>query len=424
MEDLSPNEGPMGGRRYTKQELLELSFVPVPANPEAVVALRSMKDKRFEPAKLEELYPQVDKTEDPADEEIDTEDINNEEVKKEDVIKPYANEHACRLKDPDGFEDNSMRSMMRKHKGKEYRVIMGKMKGEDTMTDQAFRYKKDTWTSAEASAHCKSHDGTFEAATETEAEVDVKKDVVEEPPVVVTPIDNPVTPVVPTDDKPVVETPVEEKPIEESPTDKKPDDELSATLNLNKDMVDKAVIPFSDHGMAPESESWDVAGEVANANISDLKQMSTWYNLTDAENKSAYKLQHHKQAGYEAVWRGIAASMAILLGAKGGIDIPEGDRKGVYNHLKKHYAQFNKDIPDYKMVEDQVLSKLGEEVQALTLDREDKHVVRLVKKVIKVQKEQKREAGYTSGQIEKALELLNIALSLYSKDSKDGGETK
>jgi hypothetical protein len=38
------------------------------------------------------------------------------------------------------------------------------------MTEQAFRYAKDSWTAAEAKAHCKDHEGsTFEPASDDEA---------------------------------------------------------------------------------------------------------------------------------------------------------------------------------------------------------------------------------------------------------------
>lgn len=79
-------------------------------------------------------------------------------------LKPLPNEHACRLRDPDDFKKDSFRRMTRKHEDKEYSVIMGRLKGEDTMTDQAFRYDKEVWEEDEAKTHCKDHDGTFEAA--------------------------------------------------------------------------------------------------------------------------------------------------------------------------------------------------------------------------------------------------------------------
>lgn len=83
--------------------------------------------------------------------------------------KPYPNEHACRLRQPGDFQEGSFRRTTRKHEGKEYSVIMGKLTGEDTMTEQAYRYPKDTWEAGEASTHCKAHDGSFEAASEGDA---------------------------------------------------------------------------------------------------------------------------------------------------------------------------------------------------------------------------------------------------------------
>jgi HK97 family phage prohead protease len=83
---------------------------------------------------------------------------------------PYPNEHACRLRDPDDFQDDSFRRVKRKHEGKEYSVIMGRLKDEDTMTEQAYRYQKDTWTADEARAHCQDHDGSFEAAQEEKSQ--------------------------------------------------------------------------------------------------------------------------------------------------------------------------------------------------------------------------------------------------------------
>ena len=80
--------------------------------------------------------------------------------------KPYPNEHACRLRDPGDFQEDSFRRVSREHEGKKYSVIMGRLEGETTMTEQACRYPKDTWDAGEAGSHCKAHDGTFEAASE------------------------------------------------------------------------------------------------------------------------------------------------------------------------------------------------------------------------------------------------------------------
>lgn len=132
--------------RFLKQDLLELSGCPVPANPNALAE-----------AKAKSIV---------TDSEINQ--ILRAEGEPEDAlrVKPYPNEHACRLRNPDDFEDGSFKRTKRRHEEKEYSVIMGKLKGEDAMTEQAYRYGKEVWTEAEAGNHCKEHDGTFEPAEE------------------------------------------------------------------------------------------------------------------------------------------------------------------------------------------------------------------------------------------------------------------
>ena len=84
---------------------------------------------------------------------------------------PYPHEHACRVRDPDGFEPGTFRSTDRIHDGKRYRVILGKLRGksghDDPMVEQTYRYPSDAWTADEAALHCRMHGGKlFEPATE------------------------------------------------------------------------------------------------------------------------------------------------------------------------------------------------------------------------------------------------------------------
>uniref|UniRef100_A0A6M3KVG6 Uncharacterized protein n=1 Tax=viral metagenome TaxID=1070528 RepID=A0A6M3KVG6_9ZZZZ len=79
---------------------------------------------------------------------------------------PYPQEHSCRISPPENYE--KFRRGKRKHEGKEYSVIYGKLKDENKWEDQAFRYDKEVWEADDAKTHCKDHDGTFEAATDTE----------------------------------------------------------------------------------------------------------------------------------------------------------------------------------------------------------------------------------------------------------------
>jgi hypothetical protein len=76
--------------------------------------------------------------------------------------------------------------------------------------------------------------------------------------------------------------------------------------------------------------------------------MCAWYDSDNPDVKSSYKLPHHHASGNHAVvWRGVAAAMAALLGARGGVDIPDSDKEGVYNHLAKHYKDFDKEPPEF-----------------------------------------------------------------------------
>ena len=78
-------------------------------------------------------------------------------------IMPYPNEHACRLIDPDKVK--ILGSGNRKHNGKIFRVLFGRLKGKTSGSrEQAYRYPKGSWTANEARSHCKNHGGSFEAA--------------------------------------------------------------------------------------------------------------------------------------------------------------------------------------------------------------------------------------------------------------------
>ena len=65
--------------------------------------------------------------------------------------------------------------------------------------------------------------------------------------------------------------------------------------------------------------------------------------------KGAYKLPHHEivDGRLRVVWNGVRSAMGVLEGARGGVDIPEDDRKDVYLHLVKHYEEFDKEPPPF-----------------------------------------------------------------------------
>lgn len=115
--------------------------------------------------------------------------------------------------------------------------------------------------------------------------------------------------------------------------------------SLGLEMAGKGVIPHQKHEMMDVDADWDASAEVKKADVEDLKKMCAFV-MGEGDKKSDYKLPHHTAEGYKTVWKGVAAAMAAVLGARGGVDVPADDRKGVYNHLAKHYEEFDKEPPD------------------------------------------------------------------------------
>jgi HK97 family phage prohead protease len=115
---------------------------------------------------------------------------------------------------------------------------------------------------------------------------------------------------------------------------------------LAEPRAEKTVISYrSAHSggtpLADRDESWDGPGEVAAAEVDDLKVMSTAL-VGDPDLKGSYKLPHHKATGEHAVvWRGVSAAAGRL----GQTTLDDGDLGGVQEHLGKHYAEFDEAPP-------------------------------------------------------------------------------
>jgi hypothetical protein len=123
-------------------------------------------------------------------------------------------------------------------------------------------------------------------------------------------------------------------------------------------IIEKGAIPFKDLGYLEEDTAWDGPGETAKAEVEDLKAICAWYDSENPDLKGSYKLPHHKTDGHKAIWNGVRAAMGAILGARGGVDIPNGDKKSVYNHLAKHYGHWDKEAPEFKDYSDEDLKEL------------------------------------------------------------------
>ena len=128
--------------------------------------------------------------------------------------------------------------------------------------------------------------------------------------------------------------------------------------------VSERVVPFEETPTAPEERAWDAdeavqrlrkwassdgSGRKETIDWEKYRRAFAWYDPEHADDFGGYKLPHHDIVDGRlcVVWRGVVAAMQVLLGARGGVDIPEEDRLGVYRHLAGHYRQFGREPPAF-----------------------------------------------------------------------------
>lgn len=148
------------GEKFAKQELLEVSWVSVPALPQALVSARKMN--------LELITKELETIE--AEDKKEKEEIKIEEkdfISKEVFEKPYPNEHSCRLESPNKYNSFARKNCAAKSDGKCIDHIYG-ITSEKKSELQAMRFNKEVWTEGDARSYCKERDGTFEAASKKE----------------------------------------------------------------------------------------------------------------------------------------------------------------------------------------------------------------------------------------------------------------
>jgi len=170
-----------------------------------------------------------------------------------------------------------------------------------------------------------------------------------------------------------------------------------------KDIFDLSVVRHSLEYDLVEEASWDAAaaeerlrrwassdgsGKKETIDWTKYREAFAWYDADDADSFTAYKLPHHDivNGRFSVVWRGVAAAMTALKGARGGVDIPLSDREAVYNHLARHYQEFEREMPELaeKGIEgdDEEMKELEEKLKAL----EDENV-QLRAKIEELEKE-------------------------------------
>ena len=118
----------------------------------------------------------------------------------------------------------------------------------------------------------------------------------------------------------------------------------------------KTAIPSHDAGTT--EENWSAADVRRNIKedqgYSYYRRIFAWAptDTEDRAKKSTYKFPHHEVsadgAPGAANMRGCSAAIAVLNGGRGGADIPDTERRGVYNHVAKHLRDGDKDVPELR----------------------------------------------------------------------------
>lgn len=105
------------------------------------------------------------------------------------------------------------------------------------------------------------------------------------------------------------------------------------------------------HKAAVTNRPWDEAAVVdgikSDASVSDLRSVFAWVD-GDPEVKASYKFPHHHGVGGPANLRALLGGIAVLNGARGGVDLPENERKAVYEHLAGHLRDADREPPELR----------------------------------------------------------------------------
>jgi len=131
--------------------------------------------------------------------------------------------------------------------------------------------------------------------------------------------------------------------------------------------AERAVSGNTDLPLAPEDTAWGWDTDTANEVLGDPPDWERygmahlWMDTAAPERRASYKLPFAKMVNGELhiVFRGVAAAMGALNGARGGVDIPASDRADVYERITALYQRFDKEPPELLRAGDTALDNAG-----------------------------------------------------------------
>lgn len=158
---------------------------------------------------------------------------------------------------------------------------------------------------------------------------------------------------------------------EETDSEKGKEGKEKAAKSEGGDHDEKKATPFKS--TATSTDSWSGPKTVAaipnDAGADVLKQMFAWVDPKgDPDKKSSYKFPHHEWVNGKpgpANLKACTAGIGILNGGRGGTNIPDADRQGVYNHLARHLKDGDKEPPELKAAPEPTGLKLSDHIDAV-----------------------------------------------------------
>lgn len=143
--------------------------------------------------------------------------------------------------------------------------------------------------------------------------------------------------------------------------------EAMSSKETNQEIEDKRVDDASAkealaiHHTSTTEASWDAGLNVRRLREGENPQYYVsafaWVDPeADPTTKGAYKFPNHMVAEDGTVGaantRACSAGIGVLNGARGGADIPDADRQGVYDHLAAHLIDADMEPPELRSVDD------------------------------------------------------------------------
>lgn len=94
--------------------------------------------------------------------------------------------------------------------------------------------------------------------------------------------------------------------------------------------------------------AWATRGDTLDFN--QYRRAFAWWDSDNPDALGSYKLPHHdiRNGRLQVNFRGVVAAITALLGGRGGTTIPANEQRAVYNHLARHYRQFDKEPPPFR----------------------------------------------------------------------------